>query len=92
MSEVDDSQTPTGWEAARGVGFKKWCGWRGSNPRPLASEANTLSTELQPQRWKFRTARIFAHTESTFSVKESETRRQFCIAVSGLMTNSEHSW
>ena len=26
-----------------------WCGWRGSNPRPLASEANTLSTELQPQ-------------------------------------------
>jgi hypothetical protein len=28
--------------------MKKWCGWRGSNPRPLASEANTLSTELQP--------------------------------------------
>src|SRR3954469_22041014 len=27
-----------------------WCGWRGSNPRPLASEANTLSTELQPRR------------------------------------------
>src|SRR3954467_6897798 len=27
-----------------------WCGWRGSNPRPLASEANTLSTELQPHR------------------------------------------
>ena len=26
----------------------QWCGWRGSNPRPLASEANTLSTELQP--------------------------------------------
>ena len=26
-----------------------WRGWRGSNPRPLASEANTLSTELQPQ-------------------------------------------
>ena len=26
-----------------------WCGWRGSNPRPLASEANTLSTELQPR-------------------------------------------
>lgn len=25
-----------------------WRGWRGSNPRPLASEANTLSTELQP--------------------------------------------
>ena len=24
-----------------------WCDWRGSNPRPLASEANTLSTELQ---------------------------------------------
>ncbi len=48
MSEVDDSQSPIGWEAARGLGFKKWCGWRGSNPRPLASEANTLSTELQP--------------------------------------------
>ena len=29
---------------------KAWCGWRGSNPRPLASEANTLSTELQPHR------------------------------------------
>ena len=26
-----------------------WRGWRGSNPRPLASEANTLSTELQPR-------------------------------------------
>ena len=49
MSEVDDSQSPTGREAARGLGFKNWCGWRGSNPRPLASEANTLSTELQPQ-------------------------------------------
>ena len=30
---------------------KRWCGWRGSNPRPLASEANTLSTELQPLRF-----------------------------------------
>ena len=49
MSEVDDSHRQTGREAARGLGFKKWCGWRGSNPRPLASEANTLSTELQPQ-------------------------------------------
>ena len=49
MSEVDDSQPQTGWEAAWGLGFKKWCGWRGSNPRPLTSEANTLSTELQPQ-------------------------------------------
>ena len=29
--------------------LESWCGWRGSNPRPLASEANTLSTELQPQ-------------------------------------------
>jgi hypothetical protein len=28
-----------------------WRGWRGSNPRPLASEANTLSTELQPRRY-----------------------------------------
>src|SRR5574337_579126 len=26
-----------------------WRGWRGSNPLPLASEANTLSTELQPR-------------------------------------------
>jgi hypothetical protein len=25
-----------------------WRGWRGSNTRPLASETNTLSTELQP--------------------------------------------
>ena len=25
-----------------------WCGWLESNQRPLASEANTLSTELQP--------------------------------------------
>ena len=25
-----------------------WRGWRGSNPRPSASEADTLSTELQP--------------------------------------------
>ena len=31
-------------------GCSEWCGWRGSNPRPLASEDNTLSTELQPQR------------------------------------------
>ena len=50
MSEVDDSQSPIGWKAAQGLGFKKWCDWRGSNPRPLASEANTLSTELQSQR------------------------------------------
>ena len=27
-----------------------WRGWLGSNQRPLASEANTLSTELQPRR------------------------------------------
>ena len=51
MSEVDDSQCPSGWKAAQGMVFKKWCGWRGSNPRPLASEANTLSTELQPRPW-----------------------------------------
>ena len=49
MSEVDDSQTRIGREAAPRLGFNNWCGWRGSNPRPLASEANTLSTELQPQ-------------------------------------------
>ena len=35
-----------------------WCGWRGSNPRPLASEANTLSTELQPHRGELRVRRI----------------------------------
>jgi site-specific DNA recombinase len=29
----------------------EWRGWLGSNQRPLASEANTLSTELQP-RWR----------------------------------------
>ncbi len=28
----------------------RWRDWRGSNPRPLASEANTLSTELQSQK------------------------------------------
>jgi hypothetical protein len=36
--------------SVRGGSEDNWCGWRGSNPRPLASEANTLSTELQP-RW-----------------------------------------
>ena len=70
MSEVDDSQTPTGWKAARGVGFKNWCGWRGSNPRPLASEANTLSTELQPQRCNLTAARIFAHHQACFAYAE----------------------
>jgi hypothetical protein len=35
----------------KSTGYKSWCGWRGSNPRPLASEANTLSTELQPHVW-----------------------------------------
>ena len=70
MSEVDDSQSPTGQEAARGLGFKNWCGWRGSNPRPLASEANTLSTELQPQRWNLTTTRIFAHHRVCFACAE----------------------
>ena len=41
-----------GYAKSQLVEFKRifgiWCGWRGSNPRPLASEANTLSTELQP--------------------------------------------
>jgi hypothetical protein len=37
-----------GNEEWMGNGNKKWCGWLGSNQRPLASEANTLSTELQP--------------------------------------------
>ena len=44
------SYVPGTWTAL--AGKQVWCGWRGSNPRPLASEANTLSTELQPQRWK----------------------------------------
>jgi hypothetical protein len=43
-----------------GYGHIKWRGWRGSNPRPSASEADTLSTELQPQtptgRIKIKTA------------------------------------
>ena len=64
MSEVDDSQSPTGREVARGVGFKKWCGWRGSNPRPLASEANTLSTELQPHMLNFESFCIFSQIEN----------------------------
>ena len=34
--------------ALQALKLLNWCGWRGSNPRPLASEANTLSTELQP--------------------------------------------
>jgi hypothetical protein len=35
------------WKLETGLDIKIWCDWRGSNPRPLASEANTLSTELQ---------------------------------------------
>ena len=73
MSEVDDSQRQTGREAARGVGFKKWCGWRGSNPRPLASEANTLSTELQPQRCQYRKANHFG----------TDSVRSFVVGLSG---------
>ena len=42
--------TYIGLQPAWMLGYGDWCGWRGSNPRPLASEANTLSTELQPQR------------------------------------------
>ena len=34
--------------ASQREGRWRWCGWRGSNPRPSASEADTLSTELQP--------------------------------------------
>ena len=37
-----------GWCCSGSAQRRRWCGWRGSNPRPLASEANTLSTELQP--------------------------------------------
>jgi len=35
MRKVDDSQSTIGWEAARGLGFKKWCGWRGPAPKPI---------------------------------------------------------
>ena len=31
------------------VGYLLWSGKRGSNPRPLAWEANALPTELLPQ-------------------------------------------
>ena len=41
----------------------KWRGWRGSNPRPLASEANTLSTELQPRDWRYCTVAQRAMTQ-----------------------------
>ena len=41
-----------------------WCGWRGSNPRPLASEANTLSTELQPHMLNFESFCIFSQIEN----------------------------
>ena len=47
MSEVDDSQCPSGWKAAQGMVFKKWCGWRGSNPRPLARSQVLYPAELQ---------------------------------------------
>lgn len=42
-----------------------WRGWRGSNPRPLASEANTLSTELQP---RIRQAACTANNNSTAAI------------------------
>ena len=32
-----------------GAVWREWRGWQESNLRPLASEANTLSTELQPR-------------------------------------------
>ena len=50
IQEAVNLCTHAPWEPAWILGFNDWCGWRGSNPRPLASEANTLSTELQPQR------------------------------------------
>ena len=45
-----ESQTIGSLRRAKPIrnGLVYWRGWRGSNPRPLASEANTLSTELQP--------------------------------------------
>ncbi len=49
LNEVVQGMKPgTSTEVPRFI--TNWCGWRGSNPRPLASEANTLSTELQPQQ------------------------------------------
>ena len=47
---------------ARCRALNHWCGWRGSNPRPLASEANTLSTELQPHVRRDRKTAIIAHS------------------------------
>jgi hypothetical protein len=49
-----------------------WCGWRGSNPRPLASEANTLSTELQP-RWEEFLKRCEGYSFSAAPSMESVT-------------------
>ena len=47
-TNTQDTQAKnTPWRA--GWLVTSWRGWRGSNPRPLASEANTLSTELQPR-------------------------------------------
>ncbi len=46
---IVDGSDPSESGAIRG---EIWRGWRGSNPRPLASEANTLSTELQPRNRK----------------------------------------
>src|SRR3569832_557576 len=68
-------------ESLAGSGFRatygfagRWRGWRGSNPRPLASEANTLSTELQP---------LGGNTEEGCSIpffcSAVHGKRRFCI-------------
>ena len=53
-----------------------WCGWRGSNPRPLASEANTLSTELQPQRWRMTRTRGSRHLRTLESLRCAHDSRR----------------
>jgi hypothetical protein len=58
-----------------------WRGWRGSNPRPLASEANTLSTELQPHwRWYHAVSLLNARSDAAlaeaYSISPSASPRK----------------
>src|SRR5690606_13813315 len=57
-----------------------WCGWLGSNQRPLTSEANTLSTELQPHALlrRRREAYRFSARPSTQSPCTAFPSRFFC--------------
>ena len=42
-AEGPGDMSGTGWRANQiRLGVQNWCGWRGSNPRPLASEGPTL--------------------------------------------------